>query len=350
MALDLASVALRLAASQLGVCVVNIIAARCSRQGKHAGEFPRANRAAPVGLIRLGRPAKQRETMTQLCRILTTCALYIPPLIYAMLCIVDGGKTARREDKVSGSAGADTSRDASLGALVLFLLLPFYFKAQIRALPAVRLQGDDLNDVGEDVKSLGCLYLFGDAPVVADRRGLNSGRVLDQNRTVLAEYVASDLDACDAAAFPGDLNAPASVLEKFGIFDADVDDLLLRPIGLKIDAGTGPRPLRIHKHRVIHRYALGNTKVVDLVKTLRDFVAEVVIYDPMADAALAKHEYGLTLTNDLPEGPFDAVILAVKHAPIAQIGEAGIKALLAPGGLIYDLKGILPPSVSHARI
>jgi UDP-N-acetyl-D-galactosamine dehydrogenase len=93
-----------------------------------------------------------------------------------------------------------------------------------------------------------------------------------------------------------------------------------------------------------------NTKVADLVRTLSDFVAEVVIYDPMADAELAKREYGLALTNELPEGPFDAVILAVKHTPIAQMGEAGIKALLAPGGLIYDLKGILPPSVSHGRI
>ncbi len=93
-----------------------------------------------------------------------------------------------------------------------------------------------------------------------------------------------------------------------------------------------------------------NTKVADLVRTLRDFVAEVVIYDPMADVELAKHEYGLTLTNKLPQGPFDAIILAVKHEPIAKMGEAGIKALLAPGGLIYDLKGILPPAASHARI
>ncbi|HBH42411.1 MAG TPA: Vi polysaccharide biosynthesis protein VipA/TviB, partial [Rhizobiales bacterium] len=93
-----------------------------------------------------------------------------------------------------------------------------------------------------------------------------------------------------------------------------------------------------------------NTKVVDLVRTLRNFVAEVVIYDPMANVALAEQDYGLALTNELPRGPFDAVILAVKHAPIAEMGEAGIKALLAPGGLIYDLKGILPPSVSHARI
>jgi UDP-N-acetyl-D-glucosamine/UDP-N-acetyl-D-galactosamine dehydrogenase len=93
-----------------------------------------------------------------------------------------------------------------------------------------------------------------------------------------------------------------------------------------------------------------NTKVADLVRSLRDFVAEVVVYDPMADADLAKHEYGVTLSNELPQGPFDAVILAVKHDPIAKLGEAGIKALLATGGLIYDLKGVLPPSASHARI
>ena len=93
-----------------------------------------------------------------------------------------------------------------------------------------------------------------------------------------------------------------------------------------------------------------NTKVADLVRTLGDFVAEVVVYDPMADVQLAKHEYDLTLTDKLPHGPFDAIVLAVKNDPIAKLGEAGIKALLAPGGLIYDLKGILPPHASHARI
>jgi UDP-N-acetyl-D-galactosamine dehydrogenase len=93
-----------------------------------------------------------------------------------------------------------------------------------------------------------------------------------------------------------------------------------------------------------------NTKVADLVRTLRDFVTEVVVYDPMADIELAKHEYGVEITNELPSGPFNAIILAVKHKPIDQLGEAGIKALLAPDGLIYDLKDILPRDVSHARI
>ena len=83
---------------------------------------------------------------------------------------------------------------------------------------------------------------------------------------------------------------------------------------------------------------------------MRDFVAELVVYDPMADIDMAKHEYGIALTNQLPDGPFDAIVLAVNHTDIASLGEAGIKALLAPNGLIYDLKGILPPTVSHARI
>jgi UDP-N-acetyl-D-galactosamine dehydrogenase len=93
-----------------------------------------------------------------------------------------------------------------------------------------------------------------------------------------------------------------------------------------------------------------NTKVVDLVRSLRDFVAEVNIYDPMADKHMAKHEYGIELSNSCPPGPFDAIIVAVKHQPIATMGETGIRALLAPGGLIYDLTGILPTSLSDARI
>ena len=74
-----------------------------------------------------------------------------------------------------------------------------------------------------------------------------------------------------------------------------------------------------------------NTKVVDLVRALRDFVAEVVVYDPMADIDLAKHEYGIDITNELPEAPFNAIILAVKHdADRSSWARAGIKALLAP--------------------
>ena len=93
-----------------------------------------------------------------------------------------------------------------------------------------------------------------------------------------------------------------------------------------------------------------NTKVADLVQELAGMVAEVAVYDPVADAALAKHEYGITISNTLQQGPFDAVVLAVKHDAIASMGEAAIRGMLAPNGLIYDIKGILPASASNARL
>jgi UDP-N-acetyl-D-glucosamine/UDP-N-acetyl-D-galactosamine dehydrogenase len=93
-----------------------------------------------------------------------------------------------------------------------------------------------------------------------------------------------------------------------------------------------------------------NTKVADLVQELAGLVAEVAVYDPVADVELAKHEYGIALSNTLPGGPFDAVVLAVKHDGIAGMGEAAIRGLLAPNGLIYDIKGILPASASNARL
>jgi UDP-N-acetyl-D-galactosamine dehydrogenase len=92
-----------------------------------------------------------------------------------------------------------------------------------------------------------------------------------------------------------------------------------------------------------------NTKVADLVRALQDFVSEVVIYDPMADADLAKHEYGLFLQSELPQGPFD------DHPRGEAQGDRPAwrgrhQGAARPGGLIYDLKGVLPPAVSHARI
>lgn len=93
-----------------------------------------------------------------------------------------------------------------------------------------------------------------------------------------------------------------------------------------------------------------NTKVIDLVNVLKELVAEVVIYDPVADAEAARHEYGVTLATALPGGPFDAVVLAVKHEQIAQLGESKLKSLLTSNGIIYDVKSVLPAAASHGRL
>ncbi len=93
-----------------------------------------------------------------------------------------------------------------------------------------------------------------------------------------------------------------------------------------------------------------NTKVADLVHQLAEFIPAVVVYDPLADPESTYHEYGIRISNRLPPDKFDAVVLAVNHQEIAALGRAKIECLLKPGGLIYDVKGVLPIDQSDARI
>lgn len=93
-----------------------------------------------------------------------------------------------------------------------------------------------------------------------------------------------------------------------------------------------------------------NTKIADLARELAGFGAEVTVHDPLADSELALSEYGLAVENALPEGPFDTIVLAVKHNAIVALGADRLQALLSDGGLIYDIKGVVPPEQSDARI
>jgi UDP-N-acetyl-D-glucosamine/UDP-N-acetyl-D-galactosamine dehydrogenase len=92
-----------------------------------------------------------------------------------------------------------------------------------------------------------------------------------------------------------------------------------------------------------------NTKVVDLVHELGGFL-NVVVYDPVADRDDALHEYGIGIVDKLPDDRFQAVVLAVKHREIMALGRDRLGALLTPGGLIYDITGVLAPGESDAHI
>ena len=92
-----------------------------------------------------------------------------------------------------------------------------------------------------------------------------------------------------------------------------------------------------------------NTKVVDLVRELGSFL-DVVVYDPVADREDALHEYGVGIVDKLPDDRFQAVVLAVKHREIVGLGRDRLGALLAPGGLIYDITGVLAPGERDAHI
>ena len=90
-----------------------------------------------------------------------------------------------------------------------------------------------------------------------------------------------------------------------------------------------------------------NSKVVDLVKELSDFGADVRVHDPLALKEEVDAEYGLKLSPLEDLAGADAVILAVPHAAFFQNGDAwqAVLPLLGSGAtLVADLPARLERS------
>ena len=92
---------------------------------------------------------------------------------------------------------------------------------------------------------------------------------------------------------------------------------------------------------------LRNSKIVDIYTTLEEYTSNISVYDPWADSAVVKHEYGIDVTNTLPAEKFDAVILGVAHK---QFLELDVRSLVRDGGVIYDVKGLLPRAIVDGRL
>jgi len=87
-----------------------------------------------------------------------------------------------------------------------------------------------------------------------------------------------------------------------------------------------------------------NSKVHDIVRELRDFGIDPLVHDPLADAHAAAHEFGIALRPLDALRDLDAVIYAVGHRAYAALGGAAIAAMVAPGGVIVDVKASLVPA------
>ena len=81
-----------------------------------------------------------------------------------------------------------------------------------------------------------------------------------------------------------------------------------------------------------------NTRVIDIYHTLSQYNLQLTVSDPWADVRRVKEEYDIELHNDIPVGPYDAVILAVSHA---QFEKLDISSLLKPQSVVYDVKAVL---------
>jgi UDP-N-acetyl-D-galactosamine dehydrogenase len=95
---------------------------------------------------------------------------------------------------------------------------------------------------------------------------------------------------------------------------------------------------------------LRNTRVVDIVKELKDYGATVDVHDPWVDADEAEHEYGFRPIAEPAVGAYDGIVLAVGHTLFRDMGAERIAAFGKPAHVLHDVKAALPKDPAILRL
>lgn len=95
---------------------------------------------------------------------------------------------------------------------------------------------------------------------------------------------------------------------------------------------------------------LRNTRVVDIIASLKTYNATIDVYDPWVDAAEAEQVYGLRTVAAPGPGEYDAIVIAVAHRQFHELGAAGIRAFGKPDAVVYDVKYVLPRDAVDGRL
>jgi UDP-N-acetyl-D-galactosamine dehydrogenase len=95
---------------------------------------------------------------------------------------------------------------------------------------------------------------------------------------------------------------------------------------------------------------LRNTRVIDVMRELRDFGVEIDCHDPLADATDALYEYDINLLKELTEGAYDAVLLAVPHYEYLAMGAEVLRAFGKDTCVFYDLKSSFSREQADLRL
>ena len=86
-----------------------------------------------------------------------------------------------------------------------------------------------------------------------------------------------------------------------------------------------------------------NSRVPDIAHELAEFGIKAMMFDPLADPEVVKHEYGLELTPLSAFKDLQGLIVAVSHKEIVKMGVDGLAKMVAPGGVFIDVKSMFTP-------
>jgi UDP-N-acetyl-D-galactosamine dehydrogenase len=93
-----------------------------------------------------------------------------------------------------------------------------------------------------------------------------------------------------------------------------------------------------------------NSKVADVVRELSKQGARVEVYDPWANGAECRHEYGFAPVRRLKDNRYDAAVVAVAHREFRELGARGVRRLCRARHVLYDIKHVFPAAAVDGRL
>ncbi len=85
-----------------------------------------------------------------------------------------------------------------------------------------------------------------------------------------------------------------------------------------------------------------NSKVIDIIREMREFGIACDVYDPVADPRDVAHEYGVELAvwNQISKNKYNIIVAAVAHDEFKKLTASDLESLSHPAGVVVDVKSI----------
>lgn len=93
-----------------------------------------------------------------------------------------------------------------------------------------------------------------------------------------------------------------------------------------------------------------NTRVVDIVRELRDLNVIVDVHDPWANVDEVREEYGIDLCAEPETGAYDGIVVAVAHREFRERGSSWVRDRGKPDHVVYDVKQCFPAAETDGRL
>jgi UDP-N-acetyl-D-galactosamine dehydrogenase len=93
---------------------------------------------------------------------------------------------------------------------------------------------------------------------------------------------------------------------------------------------------------------LRNSRVIDVIRELKSYGANVHVHDPLAAPAEARHEYDVELKSLAAMPKAQAIVAAVAHREYKALPMADVAALAVPGAIFVDVKACFDAAAGAA--